>query len=277
MSERDARPPRPAVPAPAGERTWRRAWPPEPGGSTRQVEPLRPLARQAVHDRVVELLARRPRGRLLDVPAGMGALARRLAEQGFQVSCADINGEGFLAKELPFQQADLSAALPFAEDSFDYVTSIEGLEHLENPFRAVRELARVLRPGGTLILSLPNYLNVERRLKFLITGSFTKPVPTAKVKELGPQGAAMLHLVPLGYAQLRLMLELAGLEVERLHRDEPKRRQALFLWLLVLGIRCYTRLWPPGARQRYLLDEVEGPAVLTGGNTLIIEARKPAR
>ena len=236
-------------------------------------EPRR-LARSAVHERVLEIMGTLPRGLLLDVPAGSGLLARRLAALGFEVTCSDINAQDFTTSELAFRQADLASALPFDDASFDYVTCIEGLEHLENPFQAMRELARVLRPGGTLVLSVPNYLNIERRLKFLITGSFTKPVPSDRLKELGPDGVAMLHLSPVGYPQVKLMLELAGLRVDALFRDRAKVKQMLLLWPLVLLIRLYTRLWPRRARKRYLLDELEGPALLTGGNTLIIQARK---
>ncbi len=237
-------------------------------------EPLR-LAREAVHTRVLEVVGALPRGTLLDVPAGSGLLARQLAGLGFQVTCSDINGERFAVGEFPFRQADLCRSLPFEESSFDCVTCIEGLEHLENPYQAVREMARVLHPGGVLVLSVPNYLNIERRLKFLITGSFTKPVPPEVLDELGPEGVAMLHLSPAGYPQVKLMLEMAGLRVEKLFRDRGKPMQ-LLLWPLVALIRLYTRLWPRRGRQRYLLDEVEGPAILTGGNTLIIQARKPA-
>ena len=227
-------------------------------------EPLR-LAREAVHTRVLEVVGALPRGTLLDVPAGSGLLARELAGLGFQVTCSDINGECFVVGEFPFRQADLSRSLPFEESSFDCVTCIEGLEHLENPYQGVREM----------VLSVPNYLNIERRLKFLITGSFTKPVPPEVLDELGPEGVAMLHLNPAGYPQVKLMLEMAGLRVEKLFRDRGKPMQ-LLLWPLVALIRLYTRLWPRRGRQRYLLDEVEGPAILTGGNTLIIQARKPA-
>jgi len=241
--------------------------------TTPEAQPRR-LARSAVYERVLALLADHPRGRLLDVPAGAGALARRLAEMGYEVTCSDINSDDFAADELPFQQADLSQALPFEDESFDVVTCIEGLEHLENPFQAVRELARVLRPDGTLVLSTPNYLNVERRLKFLITGSFTKPVPADRLTEMGPEGVAMLHLSPAGYTQVKVMLDLAGLRVEGLYRDRVKVKQMLFLWPLVLFIRLYTRLWSRRARRRYLLSDTAGPALLTGGNTLIIQARK---
>jgi len=242
--------------------------------TTPEAQPGR-LARPAVHRRVLALLADLPRGRLLDVPTGAGALAQPLARMGFEVTCSDINARDFAATELPFRQADLSQALPFDDASFDCVTCIEGLEHLENPFQAVRELARVLRPGGALVLSMPNYLTIERRLKFLVTGSFTKPVPADMLDEIGPEGVAMLHLSPAGYTQVKVMLDLAGLEVIGLHRDRVKVKQLLFLWPLVLLIRLYTRLWPRKARRRYLLADTGGPALLTGGNTLIIQARKP--
>jgi len=112
--------------------------------------------------------------------------------------------------------------------------------------------------------------------KFLITGSFAKPVSADRLTEMGPEGVAMLHLSPAGYTQVKVMLDLAALRVVGLYRDRVKVKQMLFLWPLVLLIRLYTRLWPRKARERYLLDEVEGPALLTGGNTLIIHARKPS-
>ena len=242
--------------------------------TTPEAQPRR-LARSAVHERVLALLADHPRGRLLDVPTGAGALARRLAQMGFEVTCSDINARDFAATELPFRRADLSQALPFDDASFDCVTCVEGLEHLENPFQAVRELARVLRPGGTLVLSMPNYLNIEPRLQFVITGSFTKPVPADRLAEMGRESVAMLHLSPAGYTQVKVMLDLAGLRVVGLYRDRVKVRQMLFLWPLVLLIRLYTRFWSRKARRRYLLNDTGGPALLTGGNTLIIRARKP--
>ncbi len=51
--------------------------------------------------------------------------------------------------------------LPHPEASFDTVVSCETIEHVPDPARAVRELARVLKPGGRLFLTTPNYLNAS--------------------------------------------------------------------------------------------------------------------
>src|SRR5262249_61487523 len=47
--------------------------------------------------------------------------------------------------------------LPLKADSFDLVTSIDVLEHLEDDRRAITELHRVLRPGGVLVVSVPAF------------------------------------------------------------------------------------------------------------------------
>jgi 2-polyprenyl-3-methyl-5-hydroxy-6-metoxy-1,4-benzoquinol methylase len=49
--------------------------------------------------------------------------------------------------------------LPFEDASFDTVISCETIEHVPEPGRAVRELARVLHPGGRLVLTTPNYFS----------------------------------------------------------------------------------------------------------------------
>jgi 2-polyprenyl-3-methyl-5-hydroxy-6-metoxy-1,4-benzoquinol methylase len=50
--------------------------------------------------------------------------------------------------------------IPCPDASFDTVFSCETIEHVPDPARSVRELARVLRPGGRLFLTTPNYMNM---------------------------------------------------------------------------------------------------------------------
>ena len=63
-----------------------------------------------------------------------------------------------------------AAALPFSSDSFDVVCATEVLEHLFLPDEAAREAARVLRPGGVLIVTVPNVAYWRRRIDFLALG-----------------------------------------------------------------------------------------------------------
>jgi ubiquinone/menaquinone biosynthesis C-methylase UbiE len=88
---------------------------------------------------------------------------------------------------LEIRRGDLNAALPYEDESFDHVVCVEGLEHIENPHQAVREFRRVVRRGGHLVVSVPNILNIEERLKWLLYGytSHFKPLSRAHLAKLG--------------------------------------------------------------------------------------------
>jgi 2-polyprenyl-3-methyl-5-hydroxy-6-metoxy-1,4-benzoquinol methylase len=232
-----------------------------------------PLARDGVHEKVLAYLQGKPRGACLDIPTGLGALAKVLHDMGFTVSCCDIDPGQFLVEGLTVDVGDLNGQIPYEDGSFDYVCFLEAIEHTENPYNAVRELSRVLKPGGILIMSTPNYLNIERRLKFLVTGFFTKPM--SRETFLGAcQGKTYgMHLSPIGYTLIRFALEHAGFTIREITYDKKKAKQAA-LKPLVWLIRAYTRLWSRRKRNQYWLSETTSSEILEGGNTLIIYAEK---
>lgn len=238
-----------------------------------------PLAHEAIHDTVVDILRDLSRGALLDVPAGEGALAARLIDAGFDVRCCDLYPEIFRLDGVDIQRGNLDAELPFSDQSFDYVTCLEGLEHIENPQQAMREFARVLKPGGHLIVSVPNILNIEERLKWLLYGytSHFKPISRAATDRLraeyGDRVEIAAHVNPIGYSELRYILEKNGFEIAGVYRDKPKAKAWLY-WPLVTTIRIVSKLTSQPKRSERWTDELASKEVLRGGNTLIMHVVK---
>lgn len=252
---------------------------PAPRSAANAEREAAPIAHPAIHDRVVELLERLPRGSLLDVPAGEGALAARLERAGFAVRCCDLYPEIFRVPGIEIRRGNLSGALPYEDAAFDHLTCLEGLEHIENPHQAIREFHRVLKPGGHLVVSVPNILNIEERVKWLLFGytSHFKPISAAHLRmrhaERGAMEEIVLHINPISYAELRYILEKYGFEVREALRDKPKPR----LWLyapLVWLVRGVGRLSSSAKRRERWTDELQSEAVLRGGNTLILHAVK---
>jgi len=232
-----------------------------------------PLARNEIHDKVTELMNNEPRGKVLDVPTGTGVLAARLKGMGFSVSCCDINPSYFSVPDLTLQIGDLNQSLPYPSASFDFILCIEGLEHLENPFNAIHEFSRLLKPKGKVFLTLPNYLNIERRMRFLITGLFSKIPSPKKLGKDRFEHLWMLHLTPLTYPILKLVMEHSGFEILYIGKDKEKKRMK---WLLpiVWGIRCYCFFWSKEKKEDYHLADTLSPRLIMGGNTLILVAEK---
>jgi SAM-dependent methyltransferase len=98
-------------------------------------------------------LARVPAAKdVLDIGARDGHLRGYLPE-GTRYQGIDIAPQ-FASPHVRVQ--DVSAGLPFPDASFDFTFCIEVLEHVPNPWGTLTEIRRVLRPGGVLILSVPN-------------------------------------------------------------------------------------------------------------------------
>ena len=231
------------------------------------------LARKGTLEKVLETIGKEDRGKVLDVPAGTGALSLKLKEMGFDVYCCDINKDNFELKRVPFKEGDMNKRLPYDGDCFDYVVCLEGIEHTENPFNAIREFARLLRNGGKLILSFPNYLNIEKRIKFLITGSLTRPTNPLPFLQGSTLDLAMLHLSPITYTTLKFFLEVQGFSIVDIEIDRKKKKQR-FLYPLVWLIKLYTLFWPKREQEKYWLKETLSPKIVMGGNTTIVIAQK---
>jgi SAM-dependent methyltransferase len=92
------------------------------------------------------------RGALLDVGCG-----QRPYEKTFFAAASSYLGCDYLSERSRPDVVAPADALPFADETFDTVASTEVLEHVPDPPKALREMRRVLRPSGHLLLSTPMF------------------------------------------------------------------------------------------------------------------------
>lgn len=92
------------------------------------------------------------KGTLLDVGCG-----RRPYEKTFFAAAEKYVGMDYLSDRSKPDIIGSAQAIPVPDNSFDTVTSTEVLEHVPDPLKAMREMCRVLKPGGYLILTTPMF------------------------------------------------------------------------------------------------------------------------
>lgn len=255
--------------------------------------PIRTASHVATNDKAFELITARLHGgsRVLDLGAGRGHLARRVgawfAARGQDVServlAADIAEAPFEAAEVPFRRVDFNQPLPFADRSFDLIYSIEVSEHLHRPYDVLKECARLLEPGGWLVLSTPNILNLQSRFRFLFTGFWDLYQPPSTDPANG--GRICGHVMPLHYAYYAYGLRLAGFDEVHCEIDRVKRGARALYWLLypllsVMRARFEreVRRYDRGVfeENRQVLELLNARDLMTSRSLMLVARRPPA-
>lgn len=179
--------------------------------------------------RVLRERAAEFRGKVVvDVPAGNGVTSAQLREWGADVRALDLFPEFFKAPGLTCAKVDLAEALPLPAASADWIIFQEGIEHLPDQVRVLRECARVLRPDGRLILTTPNTSNLRSKLAhFLFEAETLKVLPPNEVDSVwvtadgdaqdGPPRVYFGHLFSIGIQRLRTLAKVAGLDIVTVH------------------------------------------------------------
>jgi 2-polyprenyl-3-methyl-5-hydroxy-6-metoxy-1,4-benzoquinol methylase len=147
----------------------------EEGCSAPRLEQLVARTADGLHDAALSSL--RPflkqGSRVLDLGAGTGAWAARLTALGHAVTCVERDVDRFVLDSVACIDADLNADFAAAvEGTFDVITAIEVIEHLENPRHFLRQARTLLKDDGIFLITTPNIECVPGRLRFLRSGQF---------------------------------------------------------------------------------------------------------
>ena len=219
----------------------------------------------------------------LDIGAGSGELIRRLGETNEHIHSKACDYTDSLM-QVPGVSVDIvnlnTDSLPYQDGQFDLVTATEVIEHLENPRRFLRDIYRVLKPGGVCVLSTPNVLNLNSRLRFLWFGfaELFGPLPIGDRTIESTAG----HISPISYFYLNHSMREAGfidisLDVYKFQRRGIVKLVFLFvpIWLrsLFLKRREVRRFNTIDDSNREVINEINSIKVLLG-RTLIVSARK---
>ncbi len=130
-------------------------------------------SRYSSHGRVLRLLEEKKDLQILDVGCGPGWMAKELSEAGHTVVGIDAeSAENIETRMDRFIQADLQNGIPQeVGKDFDVVVAADIIEHLPDPETLIFEMGQRCRPGGSVIISVPNIGHWYPRLR-IATGQF---------------------------------------------------------------------------------------------------------
>jgi 2-polyprenyl-3-methyl-5-hydroxy-6-metoxy-1,4-benzoquinol methylase len=242
------------------------------------------------HTAMLEMLATLPPSRILDLGCSGGLLAERARAAGHHVTGVDaMEVPGVRERTDRFFVADLDAGIPAQAGSrYDVVIAGDIIEHLRQPTAMLKEIRRVLRPGGQLLLSVPNFGHWYPRLR-VATGLFgydrrgilddthlrffTRSTLRRNARSAGfdilEERATGLPLGAIGASDSRIGLKAA----RRVDSALVKLRPTLF------GYQHVLRLVPHAEEAIFTVDlDSEGTGVAGVGEPLLLDrARSDAR
>ena len=244
------------------------------------------MATEHIYQAVTRVVAahaeRNPIKTHLDIGPGKGRLISMFKERFGTEACAcDYTAE---LLNLPGQKLEIvnlnSERLPYPNNSFDVVTATEVVEHLECYRGVLRDIHRVMRPGGICVLTTPNVLNLNSRLRFLWFGFWNLfgPLPVRN-SALHSTGG---HINPVSFFYLAHSLMDAGFDDVALNADKYQRSAIPKLAFLFLPLKFFGALAYRKEVHRYeTIDDQNAPLVkamnsipMLLGRTMVVSAIK---
>ncbi len=241
--------------------------------TSKQTSAPKMIGSRGSHEWILRTLEELPCGKALDAPAGRGALSAYMRELGYDVHCADID-PGLLDGDYPFEQADLNGKLPYEDETFDVVVCANALHRIANFRFALKEFARILKPGGTLLISVNNYASIAKRLKFFLVGSLSETNNELTHTQTIDDANANFRQA-LFFPAIQNGMDRAGLTVQDI-RAQSRRLNHYLLFPFAALAWLGSFLQSPKSFRRNAIGVTRGAAVNFGGKSIFIRATKSA-
>lgn len=222
-------------------------------------------------------------GKHLDIGSGTGNLIRRIRQEYEIESMACDYTDTFMElDEIKVDVVDLNdGKLPYPDQHFELVTFTEVAEHLENYRAVVREIYRILKPGGVVVITTPNVLNMKSRMRFLSAGfwSMFGPLHVGETSIESTGG----HITPIPYPFLAHALMSAGFNMPDFTTDKIQFPSLHWFILLYIPIRIIAFFTWHKERSKYrtldqynepIISRINSPQMLLG-RSIVVSAQKP--
>lgn len=169
--------------------------------------------------RIIEMVSELRPASLLDIGCGRGFLLNKFADAGLTgLTGVDVYDD-VASDRFAYARGDVTTRLPFDDASFACVVAGEIIEHVPDPDSFLREIRRVLVPGGTLIVSTPNMVSWANRvlvplgIQPLGTETSSEVALGRRHRVLGQGNQVQGHLKVFTYRALSEILERYGFTV----------------------------------------------------------------
>ena len=157
---------------------------------------------------------------VVDIPAGSGTTTRLLLRLGAHVKAFDLFPEYFEVKGVSCERADITSHIPLQNDAADWVICQEGIEHFSDQLKTLKEINRITKKGGRVIITTPSYSNLAARLSYLLFESeHNRKMPPNEIDDIWMADKSITseiyygHIFLIGNQKIRILGKLAGFNV----------------------------------------------------------------
>ena len=174
---------------------------------------------------------------VVDLPAGNGITTKIIQDIGGIPLPFDLFPEYFNVDGIECKRANIMEHIPLENEHADFAICQEGIEHFTDQFKSFKEFNRILKHGGSLIITTPNYSNLRARLSYFLSESerFNSIMPPNEIDSIWMSNQTISneiyfgHVFLIGIQKLRVLAALAGFKIKHIQFTRMKTTSLLLL------------------------------------------------